>query len=51
MLSEGETDSKKGSVEFTVEDMDMSGFQKGITYEQIKAYVLEHTGLLSLKWK
>lgn len=25
--------------------MDMSGFQKGATYEQIKAYVLEHTGL------
>ena len=23
----------------------MSGFQKGATYEQIKAYVLEHTGL------
>ena len=23
----------------------MSGFQKGATYEQIKAYVLEHSGL------
>lgn len=23
----------------------MSGFQKGATYEQIKTYVLEHTGL------
>ncbi len=23
----------------------MSGFQKGATYEQIKAYVLEHTSL------
>ena len=23
----------------------MSGFQKGATYEQIKAYVLKHTGL------
>ena len=23
----------------------MSGFQQGATYEQIKAYVLEHTGL------
>lgn len=23
----------------------MSGFQNGATYEQIKAYVLEHTGL------
>ena len=28
-----------------MEDMDMSGFQKGATYEQIKAYVLEYTGL------
>ncbi len=27
------------------EDVDMSGFQKGATYEQIKAYVLEHIGL------
>ena len=32
-------------VEFSLEDMDMSDFQKGATYEQIKAYVLEHTGL------
>lgn len=32
-------------MEFLLEDMDMSGFQKGATYEQIKAYVLEHTGL------
>lgn len=32
-------------MEFSLEDMDMSGFQKGATYEQIKAYVLEHTGL------
>ena len=45
MLSKGEIDSKKVQVEFTLEDMDMSGFQKGATYEQIKAYVLEHTGL------
>ena len=36
----------------------MSGFQKGATYEQIKAYVLEHTGLKvsslyisQVKWK
>ena len=28
-----------------MESMDMSVFQKGATYEQIKAYVLEHTGL------
>ena len=32
-------------MEFSLEDMDMSGFQKGATYEQIKAYVLEHSGL------
>ena len=32
-------------MEFSLENMDMSGFQKGATYEQIKAYVLEHTGL------
>src|SRR5699024_3192831 len=44
-LSKGEIDSKKVRVEFSLEDMDMSGFQKGATYEQIKAYVLEHTGL------
>ena len=45
LLSKGEIDSKKVLVEFSLEDMDMSGFQKGATYEQIKAYVLEHTGL------
>ena len=44
-LTKGEIDSKKVRVEFSLEDMDMSGFQKGATYEQIKAYVLEHTGL------
>ena len=45
LLSKGEIDSKKVRVEFSLEDVDMSGFQKGATYEQIKAYVLEHTGL------
>ena len=45
LLSKGKIDSKKVRVEFSLEDMDMSGFQKGATYEQIKAYVLEHTGL------
>ena len=44
-LSKVEIDSKKVWVEFSLEDMDMSRFQKGATYEQIKAYVLEHTGL------
>lgn len=32
-------------MEFSLEDMDMFGFQKGVTYEQIKTYVLEHNGL------
>lgn len=45
LLSKGEIDSKKVRVEFSLEDIDMSGFQKGATYEQIKAYVLEHSGL------
>ncbi len=45
LLSKGEVDSKKIRVEFSLEDMDMSGFQKGATYEQIKAYVLEKFGL------
>ena len=40
LLSKGEIDSKKVRVEFSLEDMDMSGFQKGATYEQIKEYVL-----------
>ena len=45
LLSKGEIDSKKVRVEFSLEDMDMSGFQKCATYEQIKAYVLEKHGL------
>ena len=44
-LSKGEIDSQKVRVEFSLEDMDMSGFQKGATYGQIKAYVLEKFGL------
>ena len=45
LLSKGEIDSKKVRVDFSLEDMDMSGFQKGATYDQIKAYVLEHSGM------
>ena len=45
MLSKGEIDSKKVRVKFSLEDVDMSGFQQGATYEQIKAYVLEKYGL------
>ncbi len=44
-LSKGEIQSKKIRVDFSLEDMDMSGFQKGATYGEIKAYVKEHTGL------
>ena len=44
-LSKGEIQSKKIRVDFSLEDMDMSGFQKGATYGEIKTYVKEHTGL------
>lgn len=45
LLSKGEIDSKKVRVEFSLEDMDTSGFQQGATYQQIKDRVLEQTGL------
>ena len=45
LFSKGEVDSKKIRVEFSLEDMDMSEFQDGATYTQIKDYVLEHSGL------
>ena len=45
LLSKGEIDSKKIRVEFSLEDMDMSGFQKGATYGQIKERILQQTGL------
>ncbi|MDO4522489.1 MAG: 23S rRNA (uracil(1939)-C(5))-methyltransferase RlmD [Eubacteriales bacterium] len=45
LLSKGEIDSKKVRVEFSLEDMNMSGFQEGATYGQIKDYVLETSGL------
>ena len=38
MLSKGEIDSKKVRVEFSLEDMDMSSFQKG-TYSEIKQWI------------
>ena len=44
-LSKGEIDSKKVRVEFSLEGMDTSGLQKGATYPEIKAHVLEQTGL------
>ena len=41
LLSKGIIDSQKVKVEMSLEDMDMSGFQKGATYEAIKNYVKE----------
>ena len=38
-------DSRKVKVDFSLEDMDLSEFEGKATYEQIKAYVLEKTGL------
>ena len=38
-------DSRKVKVGFSLEDMDLSEFKGKATYEQIKAYVLEQTGL------
>lgn len=45
LLSKGEIESKKVRVEFSLEDMDMSDFQNGATYGQIKEYVKKQTGL------
>ena len=44
-LSKGEIGSKKVRVEFSLEGMDTSGLQKGATYPEIKARVLEQAGL------
>ena len=41
LLSKGEIDSKNIRVEFSLEDMDMSEFQDGATYSQIKEYALK----------
>ncbi len=38
-------DSRKVKVDFSLEDMDLSKFKGKATYEQIKAYVLQQTGL------
>lgn len=45
LLSKGEIESKKVRVEFSLEDMDMSSFRKGATYQEIKEYVKEQMGL------
>ena len=38
-------DSRKVKVDFSLENMDLSEFKGKATYEQIRAYVLEKTGL------
>ena len=45
LLSKGVVDSRKVKVDFSLEDIDLSEFKGKATYEQIKAYVLEQTGL------
>ena len=45
LLSKGMVDSRKVKVDFSLVDMDLSEFKGKATYEQIKAYVLEQTGL------
>ena len=45
LLSKGMVNSRKVKVDFSLEDMDLSEFKGKATYEQIKAYVLEQTGL------
>ena len=43
-LSKGNISSEKVRVEFSLEDMEMSRFQQGATYEQIQAWVQEKYG-------
>ena len=44
LLSKGNISSQSIRVEFSLEDMDMSRFQQGATYEQIQEWVLEKYG-------
>ena len=43
-LSKGNISTQNVRVEFSLEDMDMSGFQQGATYEQIQEWVQEKYG-------
>ena len=43
-LSKGNTLSQNVRVEFSLEDIDMSRFQQGATYEQIQEWVQEKYG-------
>lgn len=45
LLYKGVIDSKKIAMDFSLEDMDLSGLQGKATYEKIKACILEQTGL------
>ena len=44
LLSKGNISSQNVRVEFSLEDMDMSRFQQGATYEQIQEWVQEIYG-------
>lgn len=48
LLFKKEINSQKVRVEFSLKDMDMSEFQKGDTYDEVKTYVLEKYGLKML---
>ena len=43
-LSKGNISSQNVKVEFSLEDMDMSRFQKGAPYEELQAWVQEKYG-------
>ncbi|MBQ3051994.1 MAG: 23S rRNA (uracil(1939)-C(5))-methyltransferase RlmD [Clostridia bacterium] len=45
LLSKGNISSKKVHVDFSLEDMDMSGIKTGATYEEIKSYVKKNYAL------
>ena len=45
-LSKGNISSENVRVEFSLEDMDMSGFRQGAAYEQIQEWVQEKYGFL-----
>ena len=44
LLSKGNISSQNVRVEFSLEDMDMSGFQQGATYEQVQDWVQDKYG-------
>ena len=45
LLSKGVINSQKVKVDFSLEDMDITSFRGKATYEQIKEYVLQQTGM------